>query len=100
MNWVDKLGNFWPLVPYFVAPVLVARFLCRGAWIEILQAYAIWTGLLAFGGFMQGGPHDDGYGWALIIALFTTVFAIPILVLLLKLRAYMRNRERGHNVIE
>lgn len=93
MNGMDKLGYFWPIVPYFVAPVLVARFLCRGRWIEILQAYGIWIGLLAFFGFMQGGLHGEGYGWALLMALFTTVFAIPIFVLLLKLRTYIRNRE-------
>ena len=86
MNWVDQLGNTWPIVPYVVAPVLVARFLCRGRWIEILQAYGVWIGLLALFGFIEGGSHREGYGWALIIALFTNVFAVPIFVVLLKLR--------------
>ncbi len=92
MNWVDKLGNFWPVVPYVVAPVLIARFLCRGRWIEILQAYGIWIGCLALFGFVQDGQHAEGYGWAFLIALFATVFAIPIFVVLLKLQTYIWNR--------
>lgn len=90
MSWGSMIGKIWPLVPYFVAPVLVARYLFRGRWIEILQAYCIWIALLMVFGLTQGSSLDEGYGWALIIALFSTVFAIPVLVLLLKLWKRLR----------
>lgn len=95
MGWGSMFGNIWPVVPYFVLPVLVARFLFRGRWIELLQAYCIWIALLMAFGFTQGSTRGEGYGWALIIALFSTVFAIPILVLLLKLRGRLRAQGGG-----
>ena len=95
-GWRRMLGSIWLLVPCFVAPVLVARFLFRGRWIELLQAYCIWIALLLAFGFTQGSSRDEGYGWALIIALFSTVFAIPVLVLLLKLWKRLRTRSGGH----
>ena len=93
MNWVDKLGNFWPIVPYLVVPVLVARFLVRGRWIEIVQAYGIWLALMVAFGLLHHlgtGKFGEGLGWAFIMALFFTTLAIPVIVLLLKLRAYFR----------
>lgn len=95
MGSAGVLGTMWPLVPYFVVPILLARLLFRGRWLELLQAYGIWIALLALFGFLQGGPNDEGYGWALIIALFATVFAIPILVMLLKLLRHLKARAGG-----
>lgn len=100
MTSMDKPGNSWPIVPYGVAPVLLARFLCRGRWIDVLQAYGIWIGLLALFGFMHGGPHREDYGWALPMALFSTVLAIPIFVVLLNLRNDTWHRGVVDDVVE
>lgn len=83
-GWVDVMGKAWPLAPYFIVPVLIAKLICRGSWMQILQAYGIWLTILAVVSLTGASRFDEGVGWSLIIALFTTVFAIPIFVLSLK----------------
>lgn len=84
IGWRDATRYSVPLVPYFVLPILIGKFLCQGSWLQIFQAYAIWIGILAMIGLLFSNRNDHGFGWALIIALFTTVFAIPVLVLILR----------------
>jgi len=84
-------GLFYMLCVYVLVPVLIAGPLFGGRPVEVLQAYGIWITLLLVLGFLQGGAHGEGYGWMLIIGMFTTVFAIPILVLLLKFRNYLKS---------
>lgn len=79
-------SHFIMLSLYTLAPVLIARYLVRGTWIQIVQAYGLWIATLLVLGFMIGGPHGAGYGWALLIAMFTTVFAVPILTGILRWR--------------
>ena len=46
--------------------------------------------MLTFLGFLQGGLHGEGYGWMIVIAMFTTIIAISLIVLLPRLRAHIR----------
>lgn len=100
--WIDNLGPFWLLVPSMVVPILVARFLLRGTWTEIVQAYGIWIVLWFLFGLLHGlgrgsrSAYDEGFGWAIILGLFLPAFGIPILVLVLKLRTYFKSGPRGN----
>lgn len=85
-------AHFYLLAAYVLVPVLISLVLIRGKWSEILKAYGIWIALLGLIGFMQGGAHGEGYGWAIIIAMFSTFIAIPVLVLVQKVVAYFRAR--------
>lgn len=69
---------------YTLAPILIARYVVRGAWRQILEAYGIWIVLLALLGFLIGGPHGAGYGWAILIAMFTTVIGVPVITGILR----------------
>lgn len=82
---MQHLSAAWIVLPYIVLPVAVARFATRGTWQDIRQAYGLWIGLLALIGFAVGGARGEGYGWMLIIAMFTTIFAIPTFVFILKI---------------
>jgi hypothetical protein len=92
MGSASTFGTIWLLMAYFGVPILLTRFVIRGKWIEILQAYGVWMALLAMFGLLAAGSRDEGFGWALILALFWTILAIPILVLLLKLRSRLKAR--------
>lgn len=78
------MWKLWPLIPYFIVPALIGKLICRGSWMQILQAYGIWLVILVVLGLTLAGRFSEGFSWSLILALFTTVFAIPIFVLLLK----------------
>ncbi|MBL8228520.1 MAG: hypothetical protein JNL98_08585 [Bryobacterales bacterium] len=79
-------AHFIMLSLYTLAPVLIARYLVRGTWLQVLQAYGLWIATLLVLGFMIGGPHGAGYAWALLIAMFTTVFGVPIFTGILRWR--------------
>ncbi len=81
------MWKLWPLAPYFIVPVLVGKLVCRGSWMQILQAYGVWLVILVLFALTSAERFSEGFGWSLILALFTTVFAIPVLVLLLKFLA-------------
>lgn len=85
-------AHFYMLSAYILIPFALGLVAARGKWIEVLKAYGIWIGLLAVLGFLRGGAHGEGYGWMFLIAMFTTFIAIPLIVLLLKLRTYLKSR--------
>ncbi|MEQ1651117.1 MAG: hypothetical protein ABL897_01365 [Hyphomicrobium sp.] len=87
-----EFAHFYMLSAYILVPFSLGLVVARGKWIEVLKAYGIWIGLLTVLGFLQGGAHGEGYGWMFIIAMFATVIAIPLIVLMLRLRSYLKNR--------
>ncbi len=65
-----------------VAPVVLARFVVRAEWRIIRNACLIWYGFLflALGGFKSG----EGFGWVLLLAMFFSIPAVPIIALVLR----------------
>ncbi len=70
---------------YFVAPVALARVLLRASWRSVLIAYAIWYGALFLFGLSAAPRVAEALGWMMILAMFLTIPAVPVIVLLLRL---------------
>lgn len=51
----------------------------------MLVAYAIWFGILLFWGLGSAKKIDKGIGWAIIMGMFLTIIALPVIVGALKL---------------
>ena len=68
----------------FGVPILISRLLLRASWRAIAHAYAIWFGFL-----LAIGAIEAALGWALILAIFFTIPAVPIVILLLKLASIL-----------
>jgi len=74
-HWIMlSLVAFWPVV--------LAKLLVRGSWRQIFGAYGMYWGGLTLIGLGMG---NDEAGWMLLIALFTTVFMVPLIVVFLKI---------------
>lgn len=69
---------------YFIAPVGLAKLVLRASWRTILIAYAIWYGALLLFGLSAAPRIAEGMGWMMILAMFLTIPAVPIIVLLLR----------------
>lgn len=79
-------AHVYALSLYFFIPITLARLLTRGTWREILNAYGLWLALLLLLFAVPAGrAYAEGIGWAMIIAMFTTVIAVPVLVVVQKL---------------
>ena len=65
-----------------VLPIVLARFVVRAEWRVVRNTCLIWYGflLLAFGSH----GSQEGFGWALIFAMFFSILAVPLIALLLK----------------
>lgn len=73
-----------------VVPVVVARFVVRSDWRMIRNACLIWYGfLLLSSGAMASA---DGFGWALILAMYFSILAIPLLALAFRLWDWLMRR--------
>jgi heme/copper-type cytochrome/quinol oxidase subunit 4 len=72
-----------------VVPFAIARYVTWGRWIEIALAYVIWIMMLVLFAMTM---HYHQRGWVLLIALMTTVIAIPLLVLVIKIGMWIRRR--------
>ena len=70
---------------YLVVPIGIAKLVLRASWKATALAYAIWTAILLLLGIAAGGTWGEKLGWPMIVGLFTTFIAIPIIVLVLKL---------------
>lgn len=84
---MENVGpKLFVLALYFGVPLLICRLLLRASWRAIARAYAIWCGiLLIFAVLSSGNSWDEGFGWALILGMFFTIPALPIIILILKL---------------
>ncbi len=73
-----------------IVPVLLARFIVRADWRMIRNACLIWYGflLLGFGALARA----DGFGWALIFAMYFSILAIPILALVFRVWNWLARR--------
>lgn len=63
---------------YFIVPIALARLVVGASWPQIAIAYGILClglGLIAAG----GNTIDEKAGWMLILGMFFTIPAIPIL---------------------
>jgi hypothetical protein len=65
-----------------LVPVFLARALVRADWRTVRNACIVWYGflLLAFGAL----GSQEGFGWALIFAMFWSIPAVPIIALVMK----------------
>ena len=83
-------GAIFILSLYLFVPVLLARFVLRAEWRQIVRAYLIWVGCLLVFRLLGGNTIDEGMSWALIIAMFATIPVIAVLSLTLKLTGWAR----------
>ncbi len=80
---MDQLpGIFVYLCVAFGVPIALARFIVRADWRTVRNSSIIWYGflLLAFDGL----GSQEGFGWALIFAMFLSIPAVPIIALILR----------------
>lgn len=75
---------------YVIIPALIARLLLRADGRLVLRAYGIWAVILVGTFLAMTRSFEQGLGWALIFGLFWTIPAIPILVLALRLWAWLQ----------
>lgn len=77
-----------------LVPVLIARVVVGADWRTVRNACLIWYGLLllAFGGLTSA----EGFGWAMIFAMFWSIPALPVVALAVKLCAVVGRWCRGH----
>ncbi len=66
----------------FVVPIVVARLVVRAEWRTIRNACFVWYGflMLVLGGFKS----TEGFGWVLIMAMFWSIPAVPVISLVMK----------------
>ncbi len=78
-------GAIFFLCLYFGVPIFIAKVLVGATWHAVLVAYAIWFGTLLFWGLGSAKNLDEGIGWAIIMGMFLTIIALPVIVGALKL---------------
>ena len=74
------------LLFFLVLPVLLARII-GGNWRAVLMALFFWFGLLALLALMlssRGSSSGEAIGWTLILGMFATPLAVPILAAILR----------------
>jgi hypothetical protein len=69
---------------YFFVPILLSKVL-GASWRRILIAYGIWIALLGVFGLTNARTLDEAIGWPLILGMFMTIPAIPVIALVLRL---------------
>ena len=76
------LGIFVYVCAALVVPILLARVVVRAEWRTIRNACFLWYGflMLVLGGF-EGA---EGFGWVLIMAMFWSIPAVPVISLVMK----------------
>lgn len=75
-------GIFIYLCAAFVVPIFLARVVVRAEWRTIRNACFVWYGflMLVLGGFKSA----EGFGWVLILAMFWSIPAVPVISLVMK----------------
>lgn len=94
-----NLALLWMFLISVLAPVMLARVLCRGTWKEIAQAYGIWLALWFLFGLSIGLGSQGlsaGFMWAVMLGVLSLlpILGIPILVLLIKLASFFNSGQR------
>ena len=86
-----KADHLWILVAalcfYFVVPVFLAKVVVRADWGTIAIAYGIWIAVLGIFALLNLGSGiklDEAVGWPMIMSVFFTIPAIPVLALLMR----------------
>ena len=83
-------GLFVVLAVIFFVPAAISRFIVGGDWLQTLVSYAIWLGLLFLGLIVpRGGTATEKGGWFVIMAMFTTIFAVPVITLVQRLGGWI-----------
>ncbi|MEM9107459.1 MAG: hypothetical protein AAGC96_17550 [Pseudomonadota bacterium] len=84
---------------FYGVPGLVALLPAGGDWRIVLKAYGIWIALLVGCFLIMTGNLEEGLGWAAIFGMFISVFAVPVLSLILKRRSILKQRKQtGHGI--
>ncbi|MGE0769219.1 MAG: hypothetical protein AB7L90_22470 [Hyphomicrobiaceae bacterium] len=71
---------------YIFLPTAFARHVLLADWNLILRAYGLWFAILATVAVSHSGGIEEGTGWALILASFSTIPAIAVLIVLIRLK--------------
>jgi len=82
------LASNWPGIVFFlgawlVVPIFLSRAVVGADWVSIGIGYAIWIVLLALFGlltYLGGTRFDEAFSWPIILSIFLTILAIPIIV--------------------
>jgi hypothetical protein len=72
----------------FGAPILLAKVMIGVTWHIVLVSYLIWFGGLLLWGLSSAKKIDEGIGWAVIMGMFLSIFAIPSIAAALQLSGY------------
>ena len=80
----DPIGLVGILCCYFVIPLLITKVWMGASWKCIGVAYAAWAGILLMAGLAMGNTVGEKFGWPMIMAMFFTIPALPIIVAILK----------------
>ncbi len=76
---------------YIAIPVALARYVIRANWREVAAAYGIVVGIMVL--FSLAGPNgqkEEAFGWAMILAMFYTIPAVPVFSLAVRLTRRFR----------
>jgi len=65
---------------YFVVPIFLGKVVLGASAQAILIAYGIWFGGLLLWGFSATTNVGEAIGWPLIMGMFLTIPAIPVIV--------------------
>lgn len=86
-------GGLVYLFVVFGAPALLSRYVIGGEWRQVGASYALWLGLLFMAFFLpKGGTLAEKGGWMAIMAMFLTIFVVPVLTLIQRLLGGFLNR--------
>lgn len=84
---------FFYLCAAIFVPILLARFVIRADWRSIRNASFLWYGVLFLPGAVTA--NEEWLGSGLILAIFSSFWAIPLLSLILKLWGLLSGRLRA-----
>ena len=77
-------GVVYALCLWFVIPIFLAKVALGASWQAVAMAYMIWFGTLLSWGMLGTRTWGEAVGWPAIMALFFTIPAIPVIILVLK----------------
>jgi hypothetical protein len=77
-------GVLYFLGLYFAVPILLAKVVLGASFYAILVAYAVWFGMLLLWGFSSTSTLEEAVGWPIIMGMFLTIPALPVVLIGLK----------------
>jgi hypothetical protein len=83
-NWI---GFVFFLGLWFLVPIFLTRIVIGADWGTIAIAYLVWLAMLAaFAGLnlMSGIRLDESVGWPVIMSMFLTIPAIPVIAVIMR----------------